>query len=295
MDGTTGQLSMTAAELSFLLASGGQPGEAPRLLGLTDADRADAVLGAGLGSLLLRHLAAPVEGQKLELAPAVAAVAAGLHHPRAFVQVGLTARDHADGSLLFEAEMTRFLVAVRAYHCYDITPIGTDVDVREPLLAIADRFLHRHRPAVATFNTFVRAGRHPREGPVPSDPRVGDGWLLALRRQRQHRRDGHGRGDLRRGRRAHARRTRQDAAGLPDLVARTSPSRTSHAAARRWIEALPVEHGSLTPDAVLLDGQDPVETDPARPLVAVPRSGTEGEPVALPVALALAGQHQPHE
>ena len=81
-----------------------------------------------------------------------AAVAAGLHRPRAFVQVGLTAEDHADGALLFEAEMTRFLVAARAYRCYDITPIGADVDVREPLLAIADRFLHRHRPAVATFN-----------------------------------------------------------------------------------------------------------------------------------------------
>lgn len=49
--------------------------------------------------------------------------------------------------------MTRFLVAARAYRCYDITPIGADVDVREPLLAIADRFLHRYRPAVATFNT----------------------------------------------------------------------------------------------------------------------------------------------
>ncbi|MDG6103387.1 hypothetical protein Daura_36180 [Dactylosporangium aurantiacum] len=152
MDGTTEHLSMTAAELSFLLASGGPAGEAPRLLGLTDADRADAVLSAGLGSLLLRHLAAPVDGQKLEMAPAVAAVAAGLHHPRAFIQVALTAEDHADGALLFEAEMTRFLVAARAYRCYDITPIGADVDVREPLLAVADRFLHRHRPAVATFN-----------------------------------------------------------------------------------------------------------------------------------------------
>ncbi|MFG2041045.1 hypothetical protein [Dactylosporangium sp. NPDC048998] len=40
MDGTaTEQLSMTAAELSFVLASGDRPGETPRLLGLTDADR----------------------------------------------------------------------------------------------------------------------------------------------------------------------------------------------------------------------------------------------------------------
>jgi hypothetical protein len=139
----------TAAELSFLLASGDRPGEISRLLGLTDADRADAVLSAGLGSLLLRHLAAPVEGNRLELAPAVAAIAAGLHRSRGFVQVGLTADDHADGALLLDAERIRVMVAGRAYRCYDVTPIAADAC--DPLLAAADRFLHRHRPAVATF------------------------------------------------------------------------------------------------------------------------------------------------
>jgi hypothetical protein len=160
MDGTaTEQLSMTAAELSFLLASGDRQGQIPRLLGLTDADRTDAVLSAGVGSLLLRHLAAPVEGSgsSLELAPAIAAVAAGLHRPRGFVQVGLTADDHADGALLLDAERIRVLVAARAYRCYDITPIGADTDLREPLLAVADRFLHRHRPALATFTASSAA------------------------------------------------------------------------------------------------------------------------------------------
>ncbi|MEV8515317.1 hypothetical protein [Dactylosporangium sp. NPDC051484] len=158
MDGTaTEQLSMTAAELSFLLASGGWPGETPRLLGLTDADRTDAVLSAGVGSLLLRHLAAPVDGSRLELAPAVAAVAAGLHRPRGFVQVGLTAEDHADGALLLDAERIRVLVAARAYRCYDISPIAPGADACEPLLAIADRFLHRHRPALATFTASPMA------------------------------------------------------------------------------------------------------------------------------------------
>ncbi|MFI5910002.1 hypothetical protein [Dactylosporangium sp. NPDC051541] len=154
MDGNaTEQLSMTAAELSFLLASGDRPGQVPRLLGLTDADRTDAVLSAGVGSLLLRHLAAPVDGAstRLDLAPAVAALAAGLHRPRGFVQVGLTAEDHADGALLLDAERIRVLVAARAYRCYDITPIAPGADVRDPLLAVADKFLHRHRPAVATF------------------------------------------------------------------------------------------------------------------------------------------------
>jgi hypothetical protein len=158
MDGTaTDQLSMTAAELSFLLASGERAGETPRLLGLTDADRTDAVLSAGLGSLLLRHLAAPVDGARLEMAPAVAAVAAGLHHPRGFVQVELGAEDHADTALLIHGERSRVLVAARAYRCYDITPITADADAREPLLAVADKFLHRHRPAVATFTASSAA------------------------------------------------------------------------------------------------------------------------------------------
>jgi hypothetical protein len=160
MDGTaTEQLSMTAAELSFLLASGDRLGQTPRLLGLTDADRTDAVLSAGVGSLLLRHLAAPVDGNgsRLDLAPAVAAVAAGLHRPRGFVQVGLKADDHADGALLLDAERIRVLVAARAYRCYDITPIAAETDVRDPLLAVADRFLHRYRPAVATFTASSAA------------------------------------------------------------------------------------------------------------------------------------------
>ncbi|MER7007047.1 hypothetical protein ABT297_28965 [Dactylosporangium sp. NPDC000555] len=158
MDGTaTEQLSMTAAELSFLLASGDRPGETPRLLGLTDADRTDAVLSAGVGSLLLRHLAVPVDGNRLELAPAVAAVAAGLHRPRGFVQVGLTADDHADGALLLDAERIRVLVAARAYRCYDVSPLAPGADAREPLLAVADRFLHRHRPALATFTASPAA------------------------------------------------------------------------------------------------------------------------------------------
>ncbi|WP_432971703.1 hypothetical protein [Dactylosporangium sp. CA-233914] len=158
MDGTaTEQLSMTAAELSFLLASGDRQGQTPRLLGLGDADRTDAVLSAGVGSLLLRHLAAPVEGSRLELAPAVAAVAAGLHRPRGFVQVGLTAEDHTDGALLLDAGHIRLLVAARAYRCYDITPIPADADLRDPLLAVADKFLHRHRPALATFTASSTA------------------------------------------------------------------------------------------------------------------------------------------
>ncbi|MEV6925288.1 hypothetical protein AB0M46_12405 [Dactylosporangium sp. NPDC051485] len=184
MDGTaTDQLSLTAAELSFLLASGDRQGQTPRLLGLGDADRTDAVLSAGLGSLLLRHLAAPVDGSRLEMAPAVAAVAAGLHRPRGFVQLGLTADDHADGALLIAAERIRVLVAGRAYRCYDVTPLAPEADPRDALLAVADKFLHRHRPAIATFAASSAAdferGLQPGRATLSSSP---DGtWRVVTR------------------------------------------------------------------------------------------------------------------
>ncbi|WP_433043908.1 hypothetical protein [Dactylosporangium sp. CS-033363] len=186
MDGTaTEQLSMTAAELSFLLASGDKQGQTPRLLGLTEADRADAVLSAGVGSLLLRHLAAPVEGSgsRLELAPAIAAVAAGLREVRGFVQVGLSAEDHADGVLLLHAERIRVMIAARAYRTYDLTPIPADTDARESLLSVADRFLHRHRPAVATFTAasatdFERGIQQPK---ATLSAKADGTWLVVTR------------------------------------------------------------------------------------------------------------------
>ncbi|WP_433203427.1 hypothetical protein ACQP00_34105 [Dactylosporangium sp. CS-047395] len=186
MDGTaTEQLSMTAAELSFLLASGDKQGQTPRLLGLTEADRADAVLSAGVGSLLLRHLAAPADGSgsRLDLAPAIAAVAAGLREVRGFVQVGLTAEDHADGVLLLHAERIRVMVAARAYRTYDLSPIPADSDAREALLSVADRFLHRHRPAVATF-TAASAADFERGIPQPKatlSSKADGTWLVVTR------------------------------------------------------------------------------------------------------------------
>jgi hypothetical protein len=159
----TDRISLTAAELAFLLSVSDAEASSPvhRLLGFTAADRTDAVVAAGLGSLLLRHLAAPAAGQQVELAPAVTAVAEGLSRPQVCVQVGLIADKLADGALLFEAGRVRFIMAPRAYHCYDVTGIDPTVDRRDPLIVLARAFLEQYRPAVATFTVL---GADPRYG-----------------------------------------------------------------------------------------------------------------------------------
>jgi hypothetical protein len=148
----TDRISLTAAELAFLLSVSGTSGSpAPDLLGFTDADRTEPVIAAGLGSLLLRHLVAPGQGQQVELAPELVAITEGLARPRICVQVGLVADQTADGALLFESGIVRFLLAPRAYRCFDVTGVDPAVDRREPLLQLARPFLDAHRPAVASF------------------------------------------------------------------------------------------------------------------------------------------------
>lgn len=148
----TDRISLTAAELAFLLSVSGTSGSpAPDLLGFTDADRTEPVIAAGLGSLLLRHLVAPGTGQQVELAPELVAITEGLARPRICVQVGLVADQTADGALLFESGIVRFLLAPRAYRCFDVTGVDPAVDRREPLLQLARPFLDAHRPAVASF------------------------------------------------------------------------------------------------------------------------------------------------
>jgi len=57
----------------------------------------------------------------------------------------------ADGALLFESGLVRFLLAPRAYRCFDVTGVDPAVDRRDPLLDLARPFLEAHRPAVASF------------------------------------------------------------------------------------------------------------------------------------------------
>jgi hypothetical protein len=55
------------------------------------------------------------------------------------VQVGLVADQTADGALLFESGIVRFLLAPRAYRCFDVTGVDPAVDRRDPLLDLARR------------------------------------------------------------------------------------------------------------------------------------------------------------
>jgi len=155
----TDRISLTAAELAFLLSVQAEAADSPSaaLLGFGEADRTDAVLGAGLGSLLLRHLAAPTADQRVELAPAVAAVAEGLTRPRLCVQVGLVADQLTDGALLFEAGQVRFLLAPRAYRCYDVTGVDPALARRDVLIRLGVTFLERFRPGVASFTVATAA------------------------------------------------------------------------------------------------------------------------------------------
>ncbi len=149
------RLSLTAAELAFLLSvpgAGGSP--APTLLGFTAADRTDPVIAAGLGSLLLRRLVVPGAVQQVELVPALASVAAGLAAPHTCVQVSLVADQLADGALLFESDVVRFLLAPRAYRCFDVTGVDPQVDRRDALLVLAHEFLDRHGSGIAAFNVL---------------------------------------------------------------------------------------------------------------------------------------------
>jgi hypothetical protein len=151
----TDRISLTAAELAFLLSLPGTAGSpTPTLLGMRAGDRTEPVIAAGLGSLLLRHLAAPGRAQEIELAPALASVAAGLADPRRCVQVSLVSDQIADGALLFESDAVRFLLAPRAYRCFDVTGVDPQVDRREPLLLLAHEFLERHGTGIAAFNVW---------------------------------------------------------------------------------------------------------------------------------------------
>lgn len=162
----TDRISLTAAELAFLLSAHADesPSPAGRLLGFGAQDRTDAVLGAGLGSLLLRHLAAPTADQRVELTPAVAAVANGLAKPWLCVQVGLVADQLTDGALLFESDAVRFLLAPRAYRCFDVTGVDQSVDRRDVLIRLGGSFLERYGPGVASFT-------------VPTAPDPDSAWV----------------------------------------------------------------------------------------------------------------------
>ncbi|HZN16626.1 MAG TPA: hypothetical protein VFB84_00250 [Micromonosporaceae bacterium] len=146
-------IGLTAAELAFVVWTRGSsiPPSVAKALGIGDADQTEAFRMAGLGSLLTRKLATPLPESRVDLAPALVAVAEGLVRPAATVQIGLIAQTAADGALLVESPLARFLVAPRRYRCFDVTGLDRSVEAPEPLLWIGAEFLRHYRPAVVTF------------------------------------------------------------------------------------------------------------------------------------------------
>jgi hypothetical protein len=152
------RISLTAAEVAFLMSTRstgtGDTGVPPTAaaLGLTEADFTDAVCGAGLGSLLLRQLARPLQANQVDLATPLVAIAEGLTNPLSLVHIGLVAKEGADGSILVDAAPVRFLIAPRLFRCFDLSGVEQAIDIREPLLQIADAFVRQYQPSVATFS-----------------------------------------------------------------------------------------------------------------------------------------------
>lgn len=147
------RLVLTTAEVAFLLAGedAATVGRAARLLAVTEEERAPATVRAGLGSLVLRGLASPVEAG-VELAPAVAAVAAGMLRPRGWVEVGLVSAEGAESAVLVEVGPVRFLVSPRPFRCLEFAGIDTGVGLDEPLVDVARRYLDTNRPSLASFH-----------------------------------------------------------------------------------------------------------------------------------------------
>jgi hypothetical protein len=145
------RLTVTAAELAFMLTAQDPPRRSPawRMLGLTPAERAPVALSAGLGSLLVRGLAAASD--QVQLAPDAGAVADGLGTPRIWAQLGLVSDTVQDGTLLFESASARFLVAPRAHRCFEVIGLDPARPLTELLLHVVQTFLEQYRPAVTSI------------------------------------------------------------------------------------------------------------------------------------------------
>jgi hypothetical protein len=150
----TDQITLTAAEISFLIAAVDPASQtvAADLVGLTPEERTGPVKAAGLASLTARGLAAPA-GENVHLAGPAAAVATGLTQATMIIQLGLVAAnpERADGTMIFANETVRFLIAPRLNRCYDITGLDRTRDLREPILHVVQTFLAQHRPGVASL------------------------------------------------------------------------------------------------------------------------------------------------
>lgn len=152
----TDRMSLTAAEVAYLLSTVDTDGTSPTssLLGLTEADRTDAVLEAGLGSLALRGLLV-AEDDVIQLSPIAAVIAEGLAHPQLSAEMGLIADGTVDGAYFFDTGQIRLLVGPRMFRCFDVTGLDSSDDFVTALVDVARAFLTDNRPGVAAVETHA--------------------------------------------------------------------------------------------------------------------------------------------
>jgi hypothetical protein len=146
------KLRLTVAELTFLLKTLDTEGTSPVpvLFGFADSERTDAMAVAGLGSLLLRGLAAASE-ERVQLAPDVAAAGANLVHAKQVVQIGLLTKGKSDGAILFATEVSRILVTPLPHRCFEVLGLAPDGEVGKPLEHLVREFLAAQNPGLVSM------------------------------------------------------------------------------------------------------------------------------------------------
>ncbi|GIH09448.1 hypothetical protein Rhe02_75150 [Rhizocola hellebori] len=154
MPDTQDQVVLTAAELSYLIASSPSTTQlgsrAAEVVGLTSDERHEASVSAGFSSLIARGLAIS-DGNQVTLAPSTSAVSDALSQSQVNIQIGLVAAERADGAILFKSERVRLLLSPRRHRCFDLVGLDPRGDLPGQLLAITRDFLGRYRPGVVTI------------------------------------------------------------------------------------------------------------------------------------------------
>jgi hypothetical protein len=137
------RLVLTGAELAFMLAPI-EPARAEAIrvrLGLTDEQRTDAVIRAGLSSLAVRGLLQGT-GNELRPTPEVAVVLHGLTQASLWAEVSTMTRETVDVAQLYVHDRGMFLLSPRLYATYEIQGVRSGVSPVELLVSVARRSLH---------------------------------------------------------------------------------------------------------------------------------------------------------
>ncbi len=149
-DTTTTTIALSFAELAFILAlADDRLGETPcRRLGVPSVESADPIASAGLASLALRGLAAQRESA-LELAPAVAAVAAGLVGAVDTATVAVTDATTTSLTQLFIGDSQSLAVRPTAFGCFMFDGLADETSLAAVVTSLFEAAVADGQSAVA--------------------------------------------------------------------------------------------------------------------------------------------------